>query len=50
MSVLWVVAIIILALWLLGFVGSIGGELVHLLLVVFVIIVLYNLLAGRRSG
>jgi hypothetical protein len=36
-------------LWLLGLLGGIGGGLVHLLLVVAVIVIAYNLLT-RRSG
>lgn len=35
-------------LWLLGFIGHIGGGLIHIILVVAVIILIYNLLTGRR--
>ncbi|MGI8928837.1 MAG: lmo0937 family membrane protein, partial [Candidatus Limnocylindrales bacterium] len=35
--------------WLIGLVGNIGGGLIHLLLVVAVIILIYNLLVGRRT-
>jgi hypothetical protein len=40
----------VLILWLLGFSFHIAGGLIHLLLVVAVIILVFNLLAGRRSA
>jgi hypothetical protein len=36
-------------MWLLGFGFHIGGGLIHLLLVVAVIVLLVNLIGGRRS-
>ncbi len=48
-NILWLVVAVIVVLWLFGLVGSIGGNLVHLLLVLAVIVVLYNLFAGRRA-
>ncbi|MDX1661069.1 MAG: lmo0937 family membrane protein [Gemmatimonadota bacterium] len=42
---LWTIVVILLILWLLGaFVRPVGG-IIHLLLVIIVIIVLFNLLA-----
>jgi hypothetical protein len=46
---LWTILVILLVLWLLGFIGHIGGGLIHILLVVAVIVLIYNLVAGRRS-
>jgi hypothetical protein len=46
---LWTILVIILVLWLLGFIGSIGGAAVHLLLVLAVIVLLAQLLGGRSS-
>ncbi|HVI60680.1 MAG TPA: lmo0937 family membrane protein [Candidatus Saccharimonadales bacterium] len=43
------IALIILALWLLGFVVHIGGGLIHLLLVVGVIMLIIHLLRGRPT-
>ena len=40
---------ILLALWLLGFIGGVGGGLVHLLLVVALVVFVVDLLAGRRT-
>jgi hypothetical protein len=47
LSILYTIAAILVVLWLLGFVFSIGGGLVHLLLVIAVILIVYNLLTGR---
>lgn len=45
---LWTIFAIILVLWLLGMVGSIGGSLIHLLLIVAVAVLLIQLFTGRR--
>ena len=45
---LWTIFIIILILWLLGFSLHIAGGLIHILLVVAVIVLIYNLVSGRR--
>jgi len=45
---LWTIIVICLILWLLGFSFSVGGSLIHLLLVVAVIVLVFNLLSGRR--
>ena len=41
--------VILLILWLLGFSLHIAGGLIHLVLVVAVILLIYNLIAGRRT-
>jgi hypothetical protein len=47
---LWTIAVILIVLWLLGLLGSIGGSLIHLLLVAALFIILYNFFVrGRRS-
>ena len=47
---LWTIAVILVVLWLLGFfVVHVGGGLIHILLVIAVIVVLWNLIAGRRA-
>ena len=45
---LWTIAAILVVLWLLGFSLHIAGGLIHLLLVVAVIVIIWNFLAGRR--
>jgi hypothetical protein len=47
---LWTVLVVLLILWLLGFSLHIGGSLIHLLLVVGLIVLVINLLSGRRSA
>ena len=39
-----------LILWLLGFSLSIGGGLIHILLVVALVVVVINLISGRRGS
>jgi hypothetical protein len=46
---LWTIFVIILVLWLLGFSFHIGGGLIHILLVAALIVLIINLIAGRRS-
>ena len=46
---LWTIFVIVLVLWLLGFSFHIAGGLIHLLLVVALIILVINLVSGRRS-
>jgi len=45
---LWTIMVILLILWLLGFSLHIAGGLIHLLLVVALVILVINLLTGRR--
>ena len=46
---LWTIMVVLLILWLLGFGLHVGGGLIHLLLVVAVMVLVYNLVTGRRS-
>ena len=46
---LWTIFVIILVLWLLGFSFHIAGSMIHLLLVIALIVLAFNLLSGRRS-
>ena len=45
---LWTLFVILLVLWLLGFSFHLAGGLIHILLVVAVIVLIYNLVTGRR--
>ncbi|MDT8450333.1 MAG: lmo0937 family membrane protein [Wenzhouxiangellaceae bacterium] len=48
---LFTIAIILVVLWALGLVsGTTLGGLVHLLLVLAIIVVLFQLISGRRIG
>ena len=45
----WTIFVILMILWLLGFSFHVAGGLVHILLVVAVVVLIFNLLSGRRS-
>jgi Family of unknown function (DUF5670) len=46
---LWTLLAIVLLMWALGLGFGVGGSLIHLLLVVALIVVVVNLLSGRRA-
>jgi hypothetical protein len=46
---LWTIILILVVLWLLGFSLNIGGGLIHILLVIALVVLVYNLVTGRRS-
>jgi Family of unknown function (DUF5670) len=48
-DMLWTIFVILVVLWLLGFSLHIAGSLIHLLLVVALIVLVINLVSGRRS-
>lgn len=46
---LWTIAVVLFVLWALGFFAfNVGGGLIHGLIVLAVIILLFQLLSGRR--
>jgi hypothetical protein len=45
---LWTILVVLGILWLLGFSLNVGGGLIHLLLVLALVILAYNVLSGRR--
>ena len=45
---LWTVFAVVLIIWLLGFSLHLGGGLINLLLVFALIVLIFNLVAGRR--
>ena len=47
---LWTITIVLVVLWLVGLVSSytLGGW-IHILLVLAIIVLVYNLLSGRRA-
>jgi hypothetical protein len=46
---LWTLVAVFLILWLLGFSMSIGGGLIHILLVIALVLIVVNLVSGRRA-
>jgi hypothetical protein len=48
-NMLWTIFVVLLILWLLGFTLHVGGGLIHLVLVIAVVVLIYNLITGRRA-
>jgi hypothetical protein len=48
-GMLWTIIVILGILWLLGFSFHVGGGLIHLLLVVAAVVLVFNMLSGRRA-
>lgn len=46
---LWGVFVVLLILWILGFSFNIAGGLIHILLVIAVITLIFNLVRGRKG-
>jgi hypothetical protein len=47
---LYTIAVVLFILWILGFgVFHVAGALIHILLVAAIIVVLWSLIAGRRT-
>ena len=47
---LWTILMILVVLWVLGMIGSVGGAAIHLLLVLAAIVLVAQLLGGRRTA
>jgi hypothetical protein len=47
-NMLWTIVVLLAVLWLLGFSFHVGGGLVHLLLVIALVVLVFNVLSGRR--
>ena len=48
-NLLWLIIVILLILWLGGFAFHFGGPLIHILLVIAVIVLIFQLITGRRA-
>ena len=50
-SILWLIAVICIIVWVLGFFGLAAGmptgNLIHILLVIAIIVILYNIISGK---
>jgi Family of unknown function (DUF5670) len=46
---LWTIVAILLVLWLLGWGFHIAGSLIHLLLLIAVVVLIINLVTGRKT-
>ena len=47
---LWTIFVVMLILWLLGFSLHIGGGLIHILLVIALVVLIFNLVSGSRRA
>jgi hypothetical protein len=45
---LWTIVVVLMILWLLGFSLHVAGGLIHLLLVIALVVIVLQLLSGRR--
>jgi hypothetical protein len=48
-GIIWTVIVVLFVLWVLGFAIHIGGSLIHLLLVIALILLVYNIVTGRGA-
>ena len=48
-GILWAILVVVLIVWLIGLLADIGGGLIHILLIVALAILIYNLVTGRRA-
>ena len=48
-NLLWLIIVVLVILWLAGFAMHMGGGLIHLLIVVAVIVLIIQLVTGRRA-
>lgn len=46
---LWAILMILVVLWLIGFAVDVAGGLIHILLVVAAIVLVIQLVSGRRA-
>lgn len=48
-GLVWGIIVVLFVLWLLGFLLHFGGGLIHLLIVIAIILVVYNMITGRGA-
>jgi hypothetical protein len=49
LAMLWTLIVLLLILWVLGFSFHVAGGLIHLLLVVALVVLVFQLITGRRA-
>jgi hypothetical protein len=49
-GIIWGLVGLLVLFWILGFVGHVGGSLIHFLLVIAIVIAIFNLIAGRSTN
>ncbi len=48
-GLIWGVIVVLFVLWVLGFAIHIGGGLIHILLVIALVLLVFNLVTGRGA-
>jgi hypothetical protein len=48
-GLLWAIIVVLFVLWLLGFALHFGGGLIHLVLVIAVVLIIFNIVTGRGA-
>lgn len=48
-KVIWTLIGLLVLFWMIGIVAKIGGGIIHFLLVVALILLIFNLITGRRA-
>ena len=48
-SILWTIIVILFVLWLIGFILNFAGGFIHILLIVAVILLIWNLVTRSRT-
>ncbi len=48
-GLLWGIIVILFVLWLLGFLLHFGGGLIHLLIVIAIVLLVFNIITGRGA-
>ncbi len=48
-NLLYIIAVILVIAWAIGFIGYSAGGIIHVLLVIAVIAIIFRLISGRRS-
>ncbi len=47
--ILWLILVVILVVWVIGFLMDVAGGLIHILLVIAAIVLIVNLVTGRKG-
>ena len=47
--ILWIILVVILAVWVIGFLLDVAGGLIHILLIIAAIVLIVNLVTGRKG-
>ncbi len=48
-NLIWIIVVVLVILWAVGFLGgAFGGNLIHILLVIALILIVYRLATGKK--